>query len=251
MTMAQAVPAPWTTVRLEHVAEEVRAARELALISWAEGSIKLITALKRASDNMTPDRTLVGWLKERGFDHYNDKDLAALVGFIGNLETAREVFAKAGHNHSYRDLWEANKHLFVRKRGGWPKGKPRGPRKPRRVARNSMAEITRQIKLEGELSQIKGTSLDAPTEKDALIELKQLDGGAAARLVRHAAKGEAVSAAAEIDRRKFKPPPDADELMKLFSRNSHALLRAWVRATPDERRKWLKNMEENADGGKV
>jgi len=239
-------------VRLEHVDAEVRAARELALTDWIEGSLDLIAAIKRASDNMTPDRTLISWLRERGLNHYETSDLAALVSFAVNLELAREIFTKAGSNRSYRALWEANKHLFERKarRGGWPKGKPRGPRK-RKEARSSMAEITRQIKLEGELKQIEGTSLDTPTEKDALIELKQLDGNSAARLVRHAAKGEAVSAAAEIDKRKFKPPPDAAKLMEIFNRSSHALLRAWVRATPDERRRWLKTMEENADGGKV
>jgi hypothetical protein len=117
------------------------------------------------------------------------------------------------------------------------------PRKPPEKG-GSLAEITRRIKLADELPKIKNTSLDTPTEKDALIELKQLDEACVTKLVRRAAQGEAVSATAEIDKREFKPQPDAAKLMEVFNRH---LLRVWVRATPVERRQWLKNLEENAD----
>jgi hypothetical protein len=227
----------WVRTPLKAIATEIVAAQTLAATSWAEGSIALVVAFKKLRENMSPDLTPATWIKEQPDIDINEHDCSALISLSLDVEAARKMFARSISRQPYSALLEA----FNRR------GRPNGKSRKRNDKKLTEREVSRLIRLADELPKIKDTSLDHPGEKDALITLKQLDPNHAEKLISRAANGEAVSAQAEIDKREFKQRPTAKKLEEVFNRHSQALLRAWTRATPDERRVWLKTLEERAD----
>lgn len=213
---------------------------------WIDGSLRAAEAFYQAREMFRADIAFSSWVTAHGFHlALSTHERAALVAFGSDLAQARTVFEKTKYRN-YRGIWrEAQrtwKHVGLAT-VAIPKpvrGRPKQTEKPQ-VSKITDAEVHRRVKLGEYYEAIKGTSLDTPREKDALIKL--IDGQSnfaithggetpvVPALIKRAAAGESVSAISVCAEKKRAPPPTKDELIKAWMQSR--VLAIWLRADKD------------------
>jgi hypothetical protein len=234
---------------------------------WIEGSVQACEAFYRARKRFTSNSTYNAWIMQHEFDRSvpEPHDRAAMVHLGADPVQARKVFETTLFR-SYRKIWEYAKPTWT---GAKPKPvqqhnavmesesitAKRHSRKARPKTAND-AEVHRKLKLGEHYDAIKGTSLDTPKEKDALVTLLegQSDFSIAMTgenplvpaLVKRAVEGQLVSAIQICSDKKRMPPPTAEQLIKSWSQSK--LLSLWLRASDEVQDKLLDYLMEHRRG---
>jgi hypothetical protein len=231
--------------RLQILANRIASAYDRLSASntdFAEGSLELAAALLAGREAMPANIAFAAWLQERGLDHYNKNDRAALIELAHDPALARKVLTET-RSRSYQlilreykkeqqktmantDIPRVPSTRMQRKKRGYLKGR---------------ADLHRRAKLgDAMVEALKDTSLARSEELDELVFLNR---GAAQgehteivkQLVADAVAGKMVSA------RAYSAANSTAQIRKpnLLAAWNKRMVNAWAQASSAEQNKFV------------